>query len=87
MDALLGDEAVTCLPAAPGIAPKLKTPGQELEPFRARAFVLLAIAGLARLPQLTLPAATIDRCPIGLSLIAPRGRDRALLDWVATRNL
>jgi amidase len=86
MDALLRDDALICLPAAPGIAPKLKTPGQELEPFRARAFVLLAIAGLARLPQLTLPAATIDGCPIGLSLIAPRGRDRALLDWVAERN-
>ncbi len=85
MDALLGDDALICLPAAPGIAPKLKTPGQELEPFRARAFVLLAIAGLARLPQLSLPAATIDGCPIGLSLIAPRGRDRALLDWVAER--
>ena len=85
MVALLGDDALVCLPAAPGIAPKLKTPGQELEPFRARAFVLLAIAGLARLPQLTLPAATIEGCPIGLSLIAPRGRDRALLDWVAQR--
>jgi amidase len=87
MEALLGDNALICLPAAPGIAPKLKTPGQELEPFRARAFVLLAIAGLASLPQLTLPAATIDGCPIGLSLIAPHGRDRALLDWVAAHPL
>ena len=87
MEALLGDHALICLPAAPGIAPKLKTPGQELEPFRARAFVLLAIAGLASLPQLTLPAATIDGCPIGLSLIAPHGRDRALLDWVAAHPL
>jgi amidase len=86
MDALLGDDALLCLPAAPGIAPRLKTPGQELEPFRARAFVLLAIAGLARLPQISLPAGTIDGCPIGLSLIAPRGRDRGLLDFAAAQS-
>jgi amidase len=83
MDALLGDDAVLCLPAAPGIAPKLATPMAELEVFRARAFALLCIAGLARLPQLSLPLATMAGCPLGLSLIAPRGADRGLLDWVA----
>ena len=86
MDALLGDDALLCLPTAPGIAPKLKTPGQELEPFRARAFVLLAIAGLARLPQISVPAGTIDGCPIGISLIAPRGCDHGLLDFAAAQN-
>jgi amidase len=83
MDALLGEDAVLCLPTAPGIAPKLATPAAELEVFRARAFALLSIAGLARLPQLSLPLGTMESCPLGLSLIAPRGRDRGLLDWVA----
>jgi amidase len=83
LDALLGDDAVLCLPTAPGIAPKLKTPAAELEAFRARAFALLSIAGLARLPQMSLPLATMDGCPLGLSLIAPRGRDRGLLAFVA----
>jgi amidase len=84
LDTLLGDDAVLCLPTAPGIAPKLKTPAAELEAFRARAFALLSIAGLARLPQLSLPLAAMDDCPLGLSLIAPRGRDRGLLAFVAT---
>ena len=44
MDALLGDDALLCLPTAPGIAPKLATPAPELEVFRARAF------GCCRLP-------------------------------------
>ncbi len=83
MDALLGDDAVLCLPTAPGIAPKLATPVAELEAFRARAFALLCIAGLARLPQISLPLGAIAGCPLGLSLIAPRGADRGLLDWVA----
>jgi amidase len=80
---LLGDDAVLCLPTAPGIAPKLATPAEELETFRARAFALLCVAGLARLPQISLPLGTMENCPIGLSLIAPRGTDRGLLDWVA----
>jgi amidase len=81
--ALLGDDAVLCLPTAPGIAPKLATPNSELETFRARAFALLCIAGLASLPQISLPLGTMENCPIGLSLIAPRGAERGLLDWVA----
>jgi amidase len=83
MAGLLGDDAVLCLPTAPGIAPKLATPAEELENFRARAFALLCIAGLARLPQISLPLGTIQNCPLGLSLIAPRGTDSGLLDWVA----
>jgi amidase len=84
MDALLGDDALLILPTAPGIAPPLRTPAADLEAFRARAFALLSIAGLARLPQVSLPLGTLEGCPLGLSLLAPRGRDRGLLDWIAT---
>jgi len=83
MDALLDGDALLCLPTVPGIAPKLSTPIAELEVFRGRAIALLCIAGLARLPQLSLPLATLDGCPLGLSLIAPRGADRGLLAWAA----
>jgi amidase len=85
MDALLGDDALLCLPTAPGIAPKLATPAPELEAFRARAFALLSIAGLARLPQISLPLGTMADCPLGISLIAPRGSDRGLLATLAER--
>jgi amidase len=39
----------------------------------------LCIAGLARLPQVSLPLAMLDGCPLGLSLIAARGNDTLLL--------
>ena len=38
-----------------------------------------AIAGLSGLPQLSLPVGKVSGCPLGLSLIGPPGRDRALL--------
>jgi hypothetical protein len=50
---------------------------------RPRPLGLLSIAGLASLPQVTLPLAEMGGCPLGLSLIAPSGRDRGLLEWVA----
>ena len=40
---------------------------------------LLCVAGLARLPQVSLPLASLDSCPLGLSLIAWRGNDTMLL--------
>jgi amidase len=83
LDALLGDDALLCLPTAPGIAPRLNTPAAELETFRARAFALLSIAGLARLPQISVPAGASESCPIGLSIIGPRCSDRGMLDWAA----
>jgi amidase len=83
MAQVLGEDCLICLPTAPGIAPKLKTAPEELEAFRARAFALLAVAGLARLPQISLPVGTLDDCPIGLSIIGPRGSDRGMLEWTA----
>jgi amidase len=76
---LLDDDALLVLPTLPGIAPLLNTPGAQLDDFRARAMSLLCIAGLARLPQITLPMATLDACPLGLSLVAARHRDTLLL--------
>lgn len=83
MRRLLGDDTFLLLPTAPGIAPRVGTATEELEAFRAQALMLLSIAGLARLPQVSLPLGTLHGCPIGLSIIAPRGRDRGLLDWIA----
>jgi amidase len=76
---LLAGNAVLALPTLPGIAPLLNTPTAALEDFRGRAMSLLCIAGLARLPQITLPVARVDGCPLGLSLIAARGGDLMLL--------
>ncbi|MBI4205038.1 MAG: amidase [Betaproteobacteria bacterium] len=76
---LLAGNAVLALPTVPGIAPLRNTPAAELDDFRGRAMSLLCIAGLARLPQISLPLARLDGCPLGLSLIAARGGDMMLL--------
>lgn len=80
MDALLKGGAVLALPSAPGIALRRNSPPEIVDGLRARALPMLCIAGLARLPQVSLPLATLDGCPIGLSLIAARGNDTMLLE-------
>lgn len=79
MDEMLRDNAVLALPSAPGIALRRGSPPKEVDDLRARALPMLCIAGLARLPQVSLPLATVDGCPLGLSLIAARGNDTMLL--------
>ena len=80
MHELLADDAVLMLPTLPGIAPARSTPLAELDEFRGRAMNLLCIAGLARLPQLSIPAAKLYGCPLGLSLVAARNGDIMLLE-------
>jgi len=77
--ALLGDDALLCLPTAPGIAPLTTSTADELVAHRSAVLSLTSIAGLSRLPQISLPLAKVDGCPLGLSLIAPAGGDEDLL--------
>ena len=67
------------MPTAGTIAPRLDAGKDELLQFRDRTLTLTSIAGLGRLPQVQLPAGTVDGAAVGLSLIGPRGSDRALL--------
>jgi amidase len=79
MAAMLRDDTVLALPTVPDIAPLRGADPQSTEDFRGRALTLLCIAGLARLPQISLPMGTLNGCPIGLSLIGPRDSDMMLL--------
>ena len=76
---MLSDGSVLCLPTAPGIAPERGASGEVLDDFRARAMELLCTAGLAGLPQINLPLASMEGCPLGLSLVGRRGSDMELL--------
>jgi amidase len=71
---------VLALPTAPSISPKIETSGPELEDFRTRAMRLTCTSGISGLPQMSIPGATINGCPIGLSFIGWAGGDEALLD-------
>ena len=80
---LLGDGTLLLLPTVASPAPKLGTVGPALDAFRGRTLQLAAYSGSSGVPQLTMPAGTVDGAPVGLSVIAPRGMDRALMDWMA----
>jgi len=85
LDEGLADGSVLCIPTAPCIAPKLDADQETAARYRERTLKLTCISGLARLPQVALPAGLApagsaeDPCPVGLSLIGRRGSDRALL--------
>jgi amidase len=83
LDSLLGDDAVLILPSAAGVAPRIDAAVAEHEAVRARVIGITCIASLGGLPQMSLPLARLSAGPVGLSLIAPRGRDALLLDLVA----
>ena len=86
MDELLRDGAVLALPSAPGIALPRNSAPDVVDGLRSRALPLLCISGLARLPQVSLPLATLNGCPLGLSLIAARGNDTMLLALARALN-
>ena len=72
------------LPSAPRIAPLCGTPASEVEvAYRNAAMALLCLAGLGGLPQLSLPLAEAEGCPVGLSLLGGAGADEALLALAA----
>lgn len=78
--ALIGEGDVWCLPTSPRVAPLRSTPTDLVEnEYRAQAMCLLCIAGLAGLPQVSLPLATEDGLPLGVSLIGAPGSDMQLL--------
>lgn len=77
----LGEDGLLVIPTAPGAAPLRNLNGEKAELYRAKAMQLTCIAGLAGLPQLTVPV-YVDGLPIGISFIANRHNDMKLLKWV-----
>lgn len=85
--AVLPPGSIMCLPGAPGIAPEIGTPADTMEAFRGKAMQLLCIAGLAGVPQASIPVTRVDGCPLGLSLMMGAGADRSLLDFIVQHDL
>ncbi|MCL4500348.1 MAG: amidase [Deltaproteobacteria bacterium] len=77
----LAPEGLLCLPTTPALAPLKLTLGENRTQggYYPRTLSLTAIAGLGRLPQVTLPLAEVGGVPIGLSLLAAHGNDAFLL--------
>jgi amidase len=79
MKYLLPAGTILCLPTTPFPAPLTGQPLSVLEPLRDRITCLCAQGGLAGHPQVSLPGATVDGLPIGLSIIGARGSDASLV--------
>jgi amidase len=80
---LLEDDAVLLLPTMPDVAPLLSESEEALNDYRNKALNLLALSGLSRVPQVSIPVATRLGAPLGLSLVGPAGSDLALVRLAA----
>ena len=76
---LLPPGTILCMPTTPFPAPKRGLPVTETDPLRDRISCLAAHGGLAGFPQVSIPGATVDGAPVGLSILGARGSDATLV--------
>ena len=76
---LTGDGAILCMPTTPCPAPLKGEPMSTLDEVRDRITCLAAHGGLTGHPQVSLPGATVDGAPVGLSIVGARGADAQLV--------
>jgi amidase len=79
LDYLLPPGTVLCLPTTPFPAPEKGLPLSELNTVREHILCLCAHGGLTGVPQLTIPGATVNGAPVGLSIIGGHGTDKSLV--------
>lgn len=78
----LGADDLLCIPTTPALAPLKGDPPRRSSSgsgYYPRTLSLTSIAGMCRLPQVSLPIAQVKDVPVGLSLLARHGRDSFLL--------
>jgi len=84
IEAVLQPGTVLCLPTVPHPAPLKGLSSDAIEAaYRNQALCLLSMAGLAGLPQLSMPLTEVHGLPVGLSIVAARGGDLDLLHLAA----
>ncbi|MDB5412883.1 MAG: glutamyl-tRNA amidotransferase [Rubritepida sp.] len=76
---LLPPGTILAIPTTPFPAPKAGLPLPALTPLRDQILCLCAQGGLAGHPQVSIPGASVEGHPVGLSLIAARGADALLI--------
>ncbi|QJD29994.1 amidase [Methylococcus geothermalis] len=77
----LGPEDLLCFPSVHAPAPLKGSLGLDRTQgdYFPRVLARMAIAGIGRLPQISLPAVDVAGVPVGLSLLAAEGNDAFLL--------
>jgi amidase len=81
----LGPNDLLCIPTTSALAPRKGNPPARSSigsGYYPRTSALTSLAGIGRLPQVSLPVAHVSGVPVGLSLLAGYGQDRFLLQVV-----
>ena len=81
---LLPRGTILCLPTTPFPAPKKGLPLPVLGPLRDRISCLCSHGGLTGSPQVSVPDASVDGLPVGLSIVGGRGTDAMLVALAQT---
>jgi amidase len=79
----LGPDDLLCIPTAPALAPRKGDPPRRSSSgsgYYPRTLSLTSVAGMGRLPQVSLPIADANGVPVWLSLLARHGQDSFLLE-------
>ena len=76
VDLLTCDGKLLAVPSAASVAPRIGSVDSML---RIQTLTITSIASLAGVPAISVPFASIDGLPLGLSLIGLRGSDEALV--------
>jgi amidase len=76
---LLGEDGMAVLPSAGSLAPRRDADPATVDAVRLRTMAITCIAGLAGLPQVSLPFTSPEGAPLGVSLLGPAGSDLALV--------
>jgi amidase len=76
---LLPEGTILCLPTTPFPAPKRGEPLSVAGPQRDRILCLCCHGGLAGVPQVSIPGATVGGLPVGLSIVGGPGSDATLV--------
>jgi amidase len=82
LHAFLGPDDLLCIPTTPALAPHRGDPPRRSSSgsgYYPRTLSQTSIAGMGRLPQVSLPIGDANGVPVGLSLLARHGRDSLLL--------
>lgn len=77
----LPDGCVLLMPTVPSVAPLIDSNKDEVNNERQVLLGLTSIAGLSGWPQLQIPAITIGKAPIGLSLMGKENSDLSLIHF------
>jgi amidase len=82
LHAFLGPDDLLCIPTTPALAPRKSYPPKRSSSgsgYYPRTLALTSIAGIGRLPQVSIPVADANGVPVGMSLLARHGQDPFLL--------